>query len=134
MLFILLAGSLEASIPGCSLSDQKDFELVGNWCLVNNVSMVVVGPEVPLVEGFVDALKRKGLLLYVNFYSTKTSILQTFTPQNNFRFCSGISCFGPCSSAAMIEGSKRFAKEFMLRHSIPTARFKVKVLFRILYY
>ena len=37
----------------------------------------------------------------------------------------GVSCFGPRSSAAVIEGSKLFAKEFMSRYSIPTARYKV---------
>ena len=57
--------------------------------------LVVVGPEVPLVEGIVDRLTGRG-----------------------------IPCVGPKASAARLEGSKVFSKTFMQRHSIPTARFK----------
>ncbi|MBI1864242.1 MAG: phosphoribosylamine--glycine ligase, partial [Nitrospirae bacterium] len=56
--------------------------------------LVVVGPEGPLVQGLADALAEKG-----------------------------IRVFGPSRGAAEIEGSKRFAKEFMARHGIPTAAF-----------
>ena len=58
--------------------------------------LVVVGPEAPLVAGFADHLRRSG------------------TP-----------VFGPSAAAARIEGSKIFAKEFMTRHGIPTAGFRV---------
>lgn len=60
--------------------------------------LVVVGPEGPLVQGLADALTEKG-----------------------------IRVFGPSRGAAEIEGSKRFAKEFMARHGIPTAAFDAAV-------
>ena len=58
-----------------------------------NVALTVVGPEVPLVAGVVDRFRGAGL-----------------------------RCFGPRKLAAQLEGSKTFAKEFLVRHSIPTAR------------
>ena len=58
--------------------------------------LTVVGPEAPLVAGVVDEFKRAGRMIV-----------------------------GPTRAAAQLEGSKIFAKQFMQRHSIPTARFKV---------
>lgn len=60
------------------------------------VDFVVVGPEQYLVDGIVDRCKK-----------------------------SGIPCFGPSSRAAEIEASKSFAKDFMKRHGIPTARYEI---------
>jgi phosphoribosylamine--glycine ligase len=60
---------------------------------VENVALTVVGPEVPLVAGVVDRFRGAGL-----------------------------RCFGPRKLAAQLEGSKNFAKEFLVRHNIPTAR------------
>ena len=60
------------------------------------MDLTVVGPEVPLVEGIADAFDEAGLLVV-----------------------------GPSSAAAALEGSKAFAKDFMARHSIPTAAFRV---------
>jgi len=60
---------------------------------VENVALTVVGPEVPLVAGVVDRFRGAGL-----------------------------RCFGPRRLAAQLEGSKTFAKEFLVRHNIPTAR------------
>lgn len=59
------------------------------------VDFTVVGPEAPLVAGVVDAFEAEGLRI-----------------------------FGPSAKAARLEGSKRFAKEFMARHGIPTAAFR----------
>ena len=60
----------------------------------NGIDLTVVGPEQPLVDGIVDEFERNGLKI-----------------------------FGPSKTAAMLEGSKAFAKEFMKKHGIPTARF-----------
>jgi len=60
------------------------------------VALTVVGPEGPLVAGVADAFAAAGL-----------------------------ACFGPRKLAARLEGSKRFAKDFLVRHGIPTARFAV---------
>ncbi|EGG22934.1 phosphoribosylamine-glycine ligase [Cavenderia fasciculata] len=70
-------------------------ESIANFSKEVNASMVVVGPEVPLVDGLADDLKRKG-----------------------------VPCFGPSRAAAEIEGSKCFSKAFMHRHGIPTAAFQ----------
>ncbi len=61
-----------------------------------DVDLVVVGPEVPLAAGLADRLKSEG-----------------------------VACFGPSRNAAILEGSKAFAKEFMGRHGIPTSAFKI---------
>jgi len=60
------------------------------------IALTVVGPEVPLVAGVVDKFRAAGL-----------------------------RCFGPRAVAAQLEGSKAFAKDFLLRHNIPTARYAV---------
>jgi phosphoribosylamine--glycine ligase len=79
--------------------EPTDFPAVGKACLENKISMVVVGPEEPLVKGIVD-------------YFT------------NDRSLSHIPVIGPNASAARLEGSKAFSKEFMIRHGIPTATYK----------
>ncbi len=61
----------------------------------NDYDWVFVGPEVPLIEGIVDAFKE-----------------------------AGIKAFGPSKAAAQIEGSKDFAKQLMERHGIPTAAYR----------
>ncbi|KYQ99857.1 phosphoribosylamine-glycine ligase [Tieghemostelium lacteum] len=75
--------------------DKLDGPLVANVCRQYNIELVFVGPEVPLCEGISDSLKKQG-----------------------------ISCFGPSEKAAVIEGSKAFSKDFMVRHQIPTAKYK----------
>ncbi len=60
----------------------------------NQVGLTVVGPEAPLVAGIVDSFNESGLV-----------------------------CFGPTAAASRLEGSKAFAKAFMQRHGIPTARY-----------
>ena len=76
-----------------------DFEAIKDFVAANGVNMVVVGPEDPLVKGIYDNLK--------NDVRTKD-----------------IPVIGPSKAGAMLEGSKDFAKAFMLRHHIPTARYQ----------
>lgn len=76
-----------------------DFENLGKFCLENHVSMVIVGPEEPLVKGITD------------YFLSAPSLKE-------------ISIIGPAKLGATLEGSKDFAKEFMMRHNIPTARYK----------
>ncbi len=66
------------------------------WAQENQPDLIVVGPEVPLSLGIVDRFQAAGLRI-----------------------------FGPTQAAAQIESSKRFAKQFMRRHNIPTAPFEV---------
>ena len=65
------------------------------FAVEHSIDLTVVGPEQPLVLGLVDSFKEKGLAV-----------------------------FGPTKAAARLEGSKAFAKDFMARHNIPTARSK----------
>lgn len=76
-----------------------DFEKIAEFVLANNVSMVVVGPEDPLVKGIYD-------------YFGEDERLRK------------VAVIGPTRDAAQLEGSKSFAKEFMQRHSIPTAAYR----------
>lgn len=76
-----------------------DFEKIAEFALANNVTMIVVGPEDPLVKGIYD-------------YFTGDERL------------SGIAVIGPSREAAQLEGSKSFAKEFMQKNSIPTAAYR----------
>ena len=73
-----------------------DHAAVINFCKTNQIDLVIVGPEAPLANGLVDSLS-----------------------------AAGIRCFGPNKNAAEIEASKVFAKDFMARHQIPTARYGV---------
>ena len=75
-----------------------DFEAIKQFCVKEHIDMVVVGPEDPLVKGIYDDLKADE--------RTKA-----------------IPVIGPSKQGAVLEGSKDFAKSFMLRHNIPTARY-----------
>lgn len=77
----------------------SDFDDVAAFVINYEVDMVVVGPEAPLVEGIADYFKHHSLLKDVLFV-------------------------GPSKAGAQLEGSKDFAKQFMLRHEIPTARYR----------
>ena len=77
------------------ISAKDDFAAVLGFVKSKGVTLVVVGPEQPLVDGVVDVLK-----------------------------ANGIPCFGPCKAAATLEGSKAFSKDFMVKHNIPTSRHK----------
>jgi len=73
----------------------KNFKGLAAWCHDNGIGLVVVGPEDPLALGIVDALNEADIL-----------------------------CFGPSADCAQIEASKEYAKTFMDRYKIPTARWQ----------
>src|ERR1022692_2207049 len=79
--------------------DLNDFDSLGKFCEDKKIEMVVVGPEEPLVKGLCDYFKSKPSLEKIYF-------------------------IGPSQKGAQLEGSKAFAKAFMLRHNIPTASYK----------
>src|ERR1035437_7831223 len=74
----------------------SDFEAIGAFVKENSIDMVIVGPEVPLVDGIHD-------------YFLSTPEL------------SKVKVIGPIQKGALLEGSKDYAKAFMQRHEIPTA-------------
>ncbi len=75
-----------------------DFSGIGSFCTSNRITMVVVGPEAPLVEGIHD-------------YFLADPVLKN------------IPVIGPQKEGAQLEGSKDFSKQFMQRHHIPTAAY-----------
>lgn len=77
----------------------NEFDKIREFVVSNHIDMVVVGPEDPLVNGIYDYFKNDAEL-------------------------SGIPVIGPSKAGAVLEGSKEFAKGFMQRHNIPTARYK----------
>ena len=87
--------SLGVNVPISS----NDFEGIKEAVIKNDVKLVVVGPEEPLVKGVYD------------FFAADASL-------------SAIPVIGPSQSGARLEGSKDFAKAFMQRHEIPTARYR----------
>ena len=76
-----------------------DFPAIKQFVLDKQIEMVVVGPEDPLVNGIYD------------FFCEDSEL-------------KNIPVIGPSKEGAKLEGSKKFAKEFMMRHNIPTARYK----------
>ncbi len=76
--------------------DAGNVGSIAEFAARERIDLVVIGPEQPLVDGLADALEARG-----------------------------IAVFGPSQSAARLEGSKLFSKEFMARHNIPTARYVV---------
>lgn len=79
--------------------DPTDFEAVKETVLVNDIQMVVVGPEAPLVAGVHD------------FFLADSELKH-------------IPVIGPKKDGALLEGSKDFSKQFMLKHGVPTARYQ----------
>ena len=77
----------------------EDFDAIKDFVLSNDVKMVVCGPEAPLVAGISDYFKNDETL-------------------------KNIPVVGPSKEGAQLEGSKEYAKEFMMRHGIPTAAYK----------
>ena len=86
-----LATNLEISI--------SDFQAIKTAILINQISLVIVGPEIPLINGITDFIEKDSEL---------TNVLVV----------------GPSKRGAKLEGSKEYSKEFMERHKIPTAPYK----------
>ena len=87
-------GNIATNLP----IDLSDFEAIRTACIREHIDLLIVGPEEPLVRGLVDFLGRVPELRTMNI-------------------------IGPSADAAQLEGSKAFAKGFMLRNQIPTARY-----------
>jgi phosphoribosylamine---glycine ligase len=85
-----------AQIARCVPADLKDLDSLVRVALAEQPDLTIVGPELPLSLGIVDALQQHGLRV-----------------------------FGPSRAAAMLESSKSFAKRFLQRHNIPTANYAV---------
>jgi phosphoribosylamine--glycine ligase len=75
--------------------DLVDINLLADFAIEENIDLTVIGPELPLSKGIVDLFRSKHL-----------------------------NIFGPTQKAAQLESSKDFAKDFMYRHKIPTAKYK----------
>ena len=75
--------------------DLTDIDLLSDFAIKERIDLTVVGPELPLSEGIVDLFRSKNL-----------------------------NIFGPTQKAAQLESSKGFAKDFMYKHNIPTAKYK----------
>lgn len=86
--------ALEPKLKNSDL-DVKNHPAVIEFCQNNAIEFVLVGPEAPLVAGIVDDLQK-----------------------------AGIKAWGPSAYCAQLEGSKAFAKDFMIKHNIPTAKYQ----------
>ena len=93
-------GNAGTSLAGENIAMKADdFEAIREFVLKNNISMVVIGPEDPLVKGIYD------------YFKADTEL-------------ASIPVIGPSKQGAVLEGSKDFAKGFMQRHAIPTAAYQ----------
>jgi phosphoribosylamine---glycine ligase len=95
-LFVAPGNAGTAKIASNIAIDPTDFESIKNFVIQQKADMVVVGPEDPLVLGIYDFFK------------------------NDYQL-SHIPVIGPSKVGAQLEGSKEFAKEFLVKHKIPTA-------------
>jgi phosphoribosylamine---glycine ligase len=85
-----------AQIGRCVPIKANDVNELANYCVSENVNLTIVGPEAPLAAGIVDVFQNRGLKIV-----------------------------GPQKHAAQLEASKAFAKKFMERHKIPTAKYRI---------
>ena len=85
-----------ATLADCVDIDPSDIVELADFAEKLSIGLTVVGPELPLMLGLADEFEKRGLPV-----------------------------FGPSRAAAELEGSKAFAKDFMAKHGIPTAKFKV---------
>ncbi|MEZ4786926.1 MAG: phosphoribosylamine--glycine ligase [Flavobacterium haoranii] len=98
-LFVAPGNAGTAQIAKNVALNPNDFEAVKQLVLTEKIEMVVVGPEDPLVNGVYDFFKNDAEL-------------------------ASIPVIGPSKYGAQLEGSKEFAKEFLVKHNIPTARYE----------
>ena len=98
-LYIAPGNAGTASIGENVSLDINDFESVGQFVISHRVEMLVVGPEAPLVAGIAD------------YFAVQPLLRNTLV-------------IGPSKQGALLEGSKDYAKAFMQRHNIPTARYQ----------
>ena len=84
-----------ANVAQCLNIDDSDIDSLVKFAKENNIDLTIVGPEVPLVNGVVDEFEKENLRI-----------------------------FGPNQKCSQLEGSKAFCKDFMVRHEIPTAKYK----------
>ena len=98
-LYIAPGNAGTASIGTNVAIPATDFDAIGKFAVEKHIDMVVVGPEDPLVKGIYD--------YFVSCEELKN-----------------IPVIGPSKEGARLEGSKEFAKGFMMRHNIPTARYE----------
>lgn len=98
-LFIAPGNAGTASVGDNVDMRADDFEGIARFVIHNDIDMVVVGPEDPLVKGIYDYFK-------------------------GHPHVSHIPVIGPSKAGAVLEGSKDFAKSFMIRHGIPTAAYR----------
>ena len=85
-----------AQIARCVSIGASDIPSLAQFAAAEKIDLTFIGPEAPLAAGIVDEFQQRGLAIV-----------------------------GPSASASRLESSKGFAKEFMFRHAIPTARFKI---------
>jgi phosphoribosylamine--glycine ligase len=98
-LFVAPGNAGTAKIATNIAVNPNDFETIKQFVLENTINMVVVGPEDPLVNGIYD------------YFKNDTQI-------------SHIPVIGPSKLGAQLEGSKEFAKEFLVKNNIPTAKYE----------
>lgn len=98
-LFVAPGNAGTAAIAENVAINPNDFEEIKNFVLTEKIEMVVVGPEDPLVNGIYDFFKKDALI-------------------------NTIPVIGPSKLGAQLEGSKEFAKEFLVKHNIPTAKYE----------
>ena len=85
--------ALEQKLSNISI-DANNFQAIEDFCIKENIGLVIIGPEQPLVNGLADYLQSKG-----------------------------IKTFGPSQASAQLEGSKTFSKDFFIKYGIPTAAY-----------
>lgn len=84
-----------SNVAQCVNIGESNIDVLVSFVKENKIDLTIVGPEIPLVAGIVDAFEKENLKI-----------------------------FGPNKKCAQLEGSKSFSKEFMIRHNIPTAKYK----------